>query len=69
MTWADQLRREVPLELRAQFLTDLQALVASLRDGREPKATDLLHRHPDLALAYLDEGVKKDRARRLLTPS
>lgn len=63
MSWTDRLRDELPREERAPFLNDLQALVASLREGRTPVITSRLLAHADLALAYLDEGPKKQRAR------
>ncbi len=70
MTWTDRLKAEVPLGDRAQFLTDLQALVAALRVGRDAlPVTPLLQAHSDLAVAYMDDGVKKERARGALTPS
>ena len=66
MTWNDAFRAAVPLPERAQFLVDLQALVASVRVGRPPVVTDLLRAHADLALAYLDDGDKKEQARSAL---
>ncbi len=66
MTWNDDFRDAVPLEQRAQFLVDLQALVASVRVGRAPVVTDLLRGHAELALAYLDDGDKKNQARMAL---
>lgn len=65
-TWTDRLKAEVPLKERAKFLTDLQALIESLRNDGTPRTTELLHQHSDLALAYIDEGPKKKRARAIL---
>lgn len=65
MTWNQQLKEEVPKADIPTFLSDLQALVAALREGREPVASTLLHRHAELALAYMDEGPKKEQARAL----
>lgn len=67
MSWADQLRAEVPLEHRAKFLNDLQSLVAGLRNADPLPESELLARHAKLALAYMDEGPKKTRARQFLT--
>lgn len=66
MTWNDRFKDEVPMAKRAKFLTDLQALVSSVRVGRAPVVTPLLQEYPDLALAYLDDGDKKEQARRAL---
>lgn len=63
MSWTDRLRDELPREERSAFLTDLQALVASLREDRTPAITPRLRAHAELALAYMDEGPKKQRAR------
>lgn len=68
MSWADRVRSEVPMEDRAKFLTELQAFVAALRTDRGAQPTPLLHTHQQLALDYLDEGPKKNRARALFTP-
>lgn len=66
MKWNEQLKAEVPRSDIPTFLADLQALVAALREGREPRATPVLRAHAALALAYMDEGAKKERARALL---
>lgn len=62
-SWTGRLKTEVPIPQRAAFLTDLQALVASLRNDQEPAVTNLLRSHSELALTYMDDGPKKDRAR------
>ncbi|MGB1697959.1 MAG: hypothetical protein ACPHK8_06135 [Thermoplasmatota archaeon] len=66
MTWNEQLKAEVPRTEIPAFLSDLQAMVSALREGREPRATSLLRAHAALALAYMDEGAKKEKARALL---
>ncbi|MGB1585650.1 MAG: hypothetical protein ACPHID_01210 [Thermoplasmatota archaeon] len=62
MTWNDRLRRDVPKADIPTFLTELQALVAALREGRPWDAllTPLLHEHADLTVGYLDPGPAKN---------
>lgn len=64
--WRERLLREVPHGERAAFLIDVQALVADLREHGRPVVSPLLRRHARLAIDYLDDGDKKERARRLL---
>lgn len=63
MTWADRVRAEMPKQDIPTFLGDVQALVAALREGREWEhlLSPTIHRHRELALAYLDDGPTKDR--------
>lgn len=62
MTWNDRLRREVPKADIPTFLTELQALVAALREGRpwDDLLTPLLREHPDITVGYLDPGPAKN---------
>lgn len=62
MAWRDDLRERLPRGEIPVFLTDLQALVAALREGRpwRPMLTPRLRAHPDLVLGYLDPGPARD---------
>ncbi len=64
--WADRLKIEVRKADREEFLTDLQALIKALREGKAPQATPALRRHATLAIDYMDDGHKKEIARKLL---
>lgn len=61
MEWRQRLKQEVPRDEIPAFLTDLQALVAALRDGVpwEPLLTPRLRAHASLVVAYLDPGPKR----------
>ena len=62
MAWRDDLRERLPRGDIPVFLTDLQALVAALREGRPwaQRLTPRLRDHPDLVLGYLDPGPGRD---------
>lgn len=54
MTWQDRMRAEMDRAEMPAFLTDLQALVAGVREGRTPTVTPRLRAHQDLVLDATD---------------
>lgn len=62
MAWPDDLRDRLPRQDIPAFLSDLQALVAALREGRPWRdlLTPRLRAEPGLVLGYLDPGPARD---------
>lgn len=69
MSWQDDLRDRVPRQEIPDFLAELQALVAALREERpwQPHLTPLLRAHRDLVLGYLTPGPARDAVAAKLT--
>jgi hypothetical protein len=61
MIWANALKAALPPAEIPDFLLDLQALVAALREDRawQHLLTPRLRAQPDLVLSYLTDGPKK----------
>lgn len=68
MTWNDELKAAMPRDEIPAFLSDLQGLVAALREGREPAAflTSRLRSHAGLVLSYLSPGPARDGVAKML---
>ncbi len=62
MSWNDRLKQEIARGDIPEFLGDLQALVAALREDRPwaDRVTPILRDHPELVLEYLQPGAKRD---------
>lgn len=78
-SWHDRLKQEVPRTEIPAYLSDLQALVAGLREWREaqrvpqpedvrPLLTTRLLEHGDLTAAYITDERYQEVVRQALAP-
>ncbi len=66
--WQARVKQTIPKAEIPQFLIDLQALVAALREDRPWTLTVGLRTYPALVLDYLDPGPKRDQVEAALGP-